>query len=122
MILLATEVLDGRPDQRRFDLVDMAVRRNGYGRQIASFECDLEVVGAGVGPMHAVFIRAPVVETAGPGVEVLARLPDDRPDPSSGRPVVCRQGNALVASFHPELTGDRRLHRLFVDMIKEKRA
>lgn len=161
MILLASEVLDGRPDQRSFDLVDLEVRRNGYGRQAASFECDLEVSGAGDGDgtMHAVFIRAPVVESAGPGVEVLASLPADRvraADPADAggaggaggagdpgdaaaaaaewsqsadagrptprRPVLCRQGSALVAAFHPELTGDRRLHRLFVDMIKEKRT
>jgi len=125
MILLATEVLGGRPDQRRFGVIDLTVLRNGYGRQVASFECDLVVDGIEEPPVHAVFIRAPLVEAAGPGVDVLARLP---PDPGtggaqvgSGSPVVCRQGRVLVSAFHPELTGDRRLHRLFVGMTKEER-
>ncbi len=138
MIMLAAEVLDGRPDQRRFGVIDLTVRRNGYGRQRASFECELEVERVSGGPVHAVFIRAPVVERAGDGVEVLATLPSARPvapgphDPPDGRvgpeegttplpPVVCRQGAALVTSFHPELTGDRRLHQLFVGMTKEER-
>jgi 5'-phosphate synthase pdxT subunit len=119
MILLATTVLDGRDDQVSFGMIDLAVRRNGYGRQIASFEGDVEVAGLGEEPLHAVFIRAPVVETAGPGVEVLATLPGTDGDP--GRPVVCRQGPVLVAAFHPELTDDRRLQRLFVEMTKEER-
>jgi 5'-phosphate synthase pdxT subunit len=114
MILLATDVLDGRADQRRFGLVDLTVRRNGFGRQVASFECDLDVPAVGDTPVHAVFIRAPVVEMVGPGVEVLATLPP-------AQPVVCRQGRALVASFHPELTGDPRLHQLFVEMTKEEK-
>jgi 5'-phosphate synthase pdxT subunit len=114
MILLATDVLDGRADQRRFGLIDLTVRRNGFGRQVASFECDLDVPVLGDMPVHAVFIRAPVVEMVSPGVEVLATLP-------SAQPVVCRQGSALVASFHPELTGDRRLHQLFVEMTKEEK-
>ena len=132
MILLANEVLDGRQDQRRFGLIDLTVRRNGYGRQRASFECDLEVETLEGGPVHAVFIRAPVVERAGPGVEVLATLPPARPDAARGdqggtggatlgQPVVCRRGPVLVTSFHPELTGDRRLHQLFVEMTKEER-
>jgi 5'-phosphate synthase pdxT subunit len=127
MILLAGSVLDGRPDQRRFGVIDLTIRRNGYGRQRASFECDLEVAGIGGDPVHAVFIRAPVVEHAGPGVDVLATLPpalavaggqDGSPQ---GQPVVCRQGSVLTTSFHPELTGDRRLHQLFVEMTKEER-
>ena len=115
MILLASDVLDGRDDQRHFDRIDLSVRRNGYGGQQASFECDLEVEGLGGDPVHAVFIRAPVVVEAGPGVEVLAALPatPDRPGP---QPVLCRQGSVLVSSFHPELTGDPRLHGLFLDM------
>lgn len=112
MILLAGEVLDGRPDQRRFGMVDVTVRRNGYGRQVASFECELALPAVGDEPVHAVFIRAPVVESSGPSVEVLATLPGD-----PARPVVCRQGRVLVAAFHPELTGDRRLHRLFAGMV-----
>jgi pyridoxal 5'-phosphate synthase pdxT subunit len=127
MILLAGSVLDGRPDQRRFGVIDLTIRRNGYGRQRASFECDLEVAGIGGDPVHAVFIRAPVVEHAGPGVDILAALPA-APDSQGcgdgarpGQPVVCRQGSVLTTSFHPELTGDRRLHQLFVEMTKEER-
>jgi 5'-phosphate synthase pdxT subunit len=105
MILLANEVLDGRPDQRSFGVIDMAVRRNGYGRQIDSFETDLTVDGDDV-PFHGVFIRAPKVETIGATVQVLAT--------HDGVPVLARQGNVMVASFHPELTGDARLHRLFL--------
>jgi pyridoxal 5'-phosphate synthase pdxT subunit len=116
MILLAAEVLDGRDDQRHFGLIDLAVRRNGFGRQQASFECELAVSGMDGSPFRTVFIRAPVVERAGPGVEVLATLPatPDRPVP---QPVLCRQGPVLVSSFHPELTGDRRLHGLFTAMM-----
>jgi 5'-phosphate synthase pdxT subunit len=104
MILLATEVLDGRADQRSFGAIDIGVRRNGYGRQIDSFETDLDV-GADA-PFHAVFIRAPKVERTGAGVEVLARHDDV--------PVLVRHGSVTVASFHPELTDDARLHRMFV--------
>jgi 5'-phosphate synthase pdxT subunit len=126
MILLAGTVLDGRDDQRGFGVIDLTIRRNGFGRQVASFECDLQVASLGDEPVHAVFIRAPVVEQAGPGVDVLATLPsalDGGPADRAGRtqPVVCRQGAVLVASFHPELTGDRRLHQLFVGMTKEER-
>ncbi|HEX2039201.1 MAG TPA: pyridoxal 5'-phosphate synthase glutaminase subunit PdxT [Acidimicrobiales bacterium] len=106
MILLAREVLDGRPDQRSFGVVDVAVRRNAFGRQVDSFETALEVEGVPGGPVPAVFIRAPVVEQAGEGVEVLATV--------EGRPVLCRQGPTLVAAFHPELSDDLRLHRLFL--------
>jgi 5'-phosphate synthase pdxT subunit len=121
MILLATEVLDGRPDQRRFGVIDLTIRRNGFGRQRASFECDLDVAGVGTDPVHAVFIRAPVVERVGPGVEVLATLPAVPGGTVPGQPVLCRQGAVLVSSFHPELTGDRRLHQLFVEITKEER-
>ena len=122
MILLATDVLDGRPDQRRFGVIDLTVRRNGYGRQAASFECDLEVEVLGDIPLHAVFIRAPLVVEAGPSVEVLASLPVEQGDPGSlAHPVVCRQGLVLVSAFHPELVGDHRLHQLFVEMTKEER-
>lgn len=105
MILLARTVLDGRSDQRSYAAIDLSVRRNAFGRQVDSFESDLTVEGLDA-PFHAVFIRAPVVEDAGPGVEVLARVDD--------RPVLCRQGPVLVAAFHPELTADRRLHDLFL--------
>ncbi len=124
MILLAREVLDGRADQRRFGVIDLTVRRNGYGRQQASFECELEVAGTGHDPFLGIFIRAPLVDRAGPGVEVLSRLPAAAGgEPTgAGSPVVCRQGSVLVAAFHPELTGDRRLHELFVEMTKEGRG
>jgi 5'-phosphate synthase pdxT subunit len=122
MILLAGDVLDGRDDQRRFGAVDLTIRRNGYGRQVASFECDLDIPELGDEPVHAVFIRAPVVERAGAGVDVLATLPQaTEGGPGEPQPVVCRQGPVLVTSFHPELTGDRRLHELFVAMTKEER-
>ncbi len=110
MILLASTVLDGRSDQRRFGMIDLTVRRNGYGRQAASFEKELSVSGFD-SPVPAVFIRAPVVETVGPDVDVLACL-------DGARPVLCRQGRVLVSAFHPELTSDRRLHRMFVAMTK----
>ena len=109
MILCASEVLDGRPDQRGFDRLDIAVRRNAYGRQLASFETDLDVVGLDE-PFHAVFIRAPYVERHGDDVEVLAR--------HEGVPVMLRQGTCTVASFHPELTHDDRLHDQFVRSIR----
>ena len=108
MILLATEVLDGRPDQLSFGAIDMSVRRNGYGRQVDSFETDLDVVGLDR-PYHAVFIRAPKVVAIGANVEVLAQY--------DGVPVVARQGHVMVASFHPELTGDARLHARFLQEV-----
>ncbi len=112
MILLASEVLDGRPDQRSFAAIDVAVRRNAFGRQVDSFEAPLEVDGMPGPPFEAVFIRAPVVERTGDGVEVLARL---QPRGGGGpRPVLCRQGPVLVAAFHPELSGDLRLHQSFL--------
>ncbi len=119
MILLATVVLDGRDDQLSFGVIDLTIRRNGYGRQVASFEGVVEVPLLGDEPLPAVFIRAPVVESAGPGVEVLATLPGEGDVPA--RPVICRQGPVLVAAFHPELTADRRLPGLFVEMTKEER-
>ncbi len=108
MILLAREVLDGRADQRSLGVVDITVRRNAFGRQVDSFEADLALAGDPV-PLHAVFIRAPVVERAGPAVEVLATVGD--------RPVLARQGSVIVASFHPELTDDLRLHQLLLTQI-----
>ncbi|HWL36442.1 MAG TPA: pyridoxal 5'-phosphate synthase glutaminase subunit PdxT [Frankiaceae bacterium] len=109
MILLADEVLDGVPGQPTIGGLDVTVRRNAFGRQVHSFETDLDVVGVDGGPLHAVFIRAPWVERAGEGVEVLAS--------AAGHPVAVRQGHLLATSFHPELTGDRRVHELFVRMV-----
>lgn len=108
MIMCASEVLDGRPDQRSFGALDLTVRRNGYGRQLASFEVDLDVKGLD-SPFHAVFIRAPLAERVGAEVDVLAE--------HDGVPVLVRHGACTVASFHPELTPDARLHQLFVDTI-----
>ena len=113
MILLASEVLDGRADQRSFAAIDVAVRRNAFGRQVDSFEAPLAVDGVPGGPFDAVFIRAPVVERTGAGVEVLARLASH--DADQARPVLCRQGSVVVAAFHPELSGDLRLHQLFLE-------
>jgi 5'-phosphate synthase pdxT subunit len=110
MILLATEVLDGRPDQRSYAAIDVSVRRNAFGRQVDSFETDLDVAGLDGGPFHAVFIRAPVVERVGPDVEVLASV--------DGRPVLARQGVIYVSAFHPELTPDLRLHERFLSSVR----
>jgi 5'-phosphate synthase pdxT subunit len=110
MILLAADVSDGRPDQRQLGAIDIGVRRNAFGRQIDSFETDLDVDGIDA-PLHAVFIRAPLVERTGPGVEVLATVSTAT---GAVMPVVCRQGPVLVAAFHPELTGDPRLHEVFL--------
>jgi 5'-phosphate synthase pdxT subunit len=109
MILLAAEVLDGRPDQRCFGAIDISVRRNAFGRQVDSFEADIAVAGLDEAPVHAVFIRAPVVERVGDGVHVLAEV--------GGRPVACRQGAVVVTSFHPELSEDLRVHELFVRQV-----
>lgn len=123
MILLATDILGGRPDQTHFDAIDVSVRRNAFGRQVQSFETDLDVAGLS-SPFHAVFIRAPAVEEVGAGVEVLARVPGVGGGAPAGRGdgtvVLCRQGPVLVSSFHPELSGDPRLHRLFLDLAVEE--
>ncbi len=108
MILLSSEILDGRPDQRCFGSIDLSVRRNGYGRQVDSFEADLDVEGLDE-PFHASFIRAPVVERTGEGVAVLAEV--------DGRPVLCASGPVMVAAFHPELSDDLRIHRRFLEEV-----
>jgi len=108
MILLAQRIADG--DEPVLGLLDITVQRNAYGRQLDSFEADLEVPAIGDEPLHAVFIRAPVVSDLGPEVEVLARDP-------SGRPIAVRQGRVMATAFHPELTPDRRLHRLLLELI-----
>jgi 5'-phosphate synthase pdxT subunit len=110
MILLAVDVSDGRADQRQLAAIDIGVRRNAFGRQVDSFETDLDVAGMAA-PLHAVFIRAPLVERTGPGVEVLATVATPTGD---SMPVVCREGPVLVAAFHPELMGDPRLHEVFL--------
>src|SRR6185503_4676356 len=108
MILLADRIADG--DEPVLRLLDITVERNAYGRQLDSFEADLSIPSLGDEPLHGVFIRAPVVSEVGPDVEVLARDPD-------GRPIAVRQGRVLATAFHPELTGDRRLHRLMLELI-----
>ena len=119
MILLATDVLAGRPDQHQLDAIDVTVRRNAFGRQVDSFEADLEFAGLAGGPLRAVFIRAPWVERAGDGVQVLARIPDvPGAGDAAGRIVAVRQGLVLATAFHPELTGDWRVHRLFCDLVR----
>jgi pyridoxal 5'-phosphate synthase pdxT subunit len=118
MIMLATEVLDGRPDQRSLGGIDMTVRRNAFGRQVDSFEHEIALDGID-GPVHAVFIRAPWVERVGTGVEVLGSVNSGT---DTGRIVAVRQRNVLATAFHPELTGDLRVHRLFVDMARAQQT
>jgi 5'-phosphate synthase pdxT subunit len=106
LILLAHEVLDGRPDQPPLDAIDCTVRRNAYGTQLQSFEAPIEVAGMRGGAFPGVFIRAPVIEQVGPDVVVLAE--------HDGRPVLCRSGAVWVSTFHPELSGDLRIHLSFI--------
>ena len=107
MIMLADRIEDGQEGQQTFGGIDMTVRRNAFGRQVDSFEKQVEIAGA---PYHAVFIRAPWVERAAPGVDVIGR--------DEGRIIAVRQGVLLATAFHPELTPDRRIHELFVSMVK----
>ena len=110
MILLASEILDGRSDQRSFSAIDISVRRNAFGRQVDSFEANID---SSVGEFHGVFIRAPRIERVGVGVEILGTFNDE--------PVLVRQGNVLAASFHPELSNDARLHEYFVSLTANKK-
>ena len=112
LILLASEVLDGRPDQPVLGAIDLTARRNVHGRQNDSFEAPLEITGLAGGPFPGVFIRAPGIERVGPGVDVLAEL-------SSGAPVAARQGSVTVCAFHPELAGDLRFHQHFLSQACE---
>jgi 5'-phosphate synthase pdxT subunit len=111
LILLADRITDGIEGQETFGGLDVVVRRNAFGSQVDSFETDLQVPAVGEAPVHAVFIRAPLVESAGEGVEPLATLED-------GRIVAVRQGSLLGTSFHPEVTGELRFHELFLDMVR----
>jgi len=111
MIALSRQAGGGEPPLLR--LMNITVQRNAYGRQVDSFETELEIPALGGPPLHAVFIRAPMIEAVGPDVEVLASL--------GGKPVLARQGNMLVSAFHPELTADDRVHRYFIEMLKKKR-
>ncbi|HEY2490405.1 MAG TPA: pyridoxal 5'-phosphate synthase glutaminase subunit PdxT [Streptosporangiaceae bacterium] len=114
MIMLADRLVDGIDGQETFGGIDMVVRRNAFGRQVDSFESDIELQGMAGPPLRAVFIRAPWVEQIGPDVEVLGA------DASTSRIVAVRQGALLATAFHPELTPDLRLHKLFVDIVKEQ--
>ena len=129
MIMLADRIADGAQGQQTYGGIDMTVRRNAFGRQVDSFERDIDLTGLGetasgntvsgntgsgnTGPLHAVFIRAPWVEQTGPGVSILGT------DQGTGRIVAVRQGPLLATAFHPELTPDRRIHQLFVDIVKD---
>jgi 5'-phosphate synthase pdxT subunit len=115
MILLADRVVDAVDGQLTFGGIDMTVRRNAFGRQVESFEEDLAFSGVDGEPVRAIFIRAPWVEEVSPDVEVLAKVESG---PAEGRIVAVRQGNLLATSFHPEITGDTRVHRLFVEMVR----
>jgi len=108
-ILIAREVLDARPGQRSLDLMDVSVRRNAYGRQVDSFEADVAFAGLDGGDFRGVFIRAPWIESVGDGVDVLAW--------HDGHIVAARQGDLLATTFHPELTGDPRIHRYFAEHV-----
>lgn len=113
LILLADRIADGAPGQQTFGGLDVTVRRNAFGSQVDSFEVDLAVAALGDPPVHAAFIRAPLVEEVGPGVETLATLDD-------GRVVAVRQGALLGTSFHPEVTGERRFHALLLDLVRDR--
>ncbi len=120
MILLADRLLDAPPGQETVGGLDVTVRRNAFGRQVDSFESRVQLTGTGLDgpPVPAVFIRAPWVEEAGAGVEVLGRVVGG---PGDGKIVAVRQGDLLATSFHPELTGDRRVHALFVEIVRSAR-
>jgi 5'-phosphate synthase pdxT subunit len=116
MIMLADRLVDAPPDQQTFGGLDITVRRNAFGRQVDSFEADLDTPWLPGGRFHAVFIRAPWVESCGPEVEVLATSPGPHGGPE--HPVAVRQGALLATSFHPEVGGDHRLHGYFVDLVR----
>jgi pyridoxal 5'-phosphate synthase pdxT subunit len=117
MILLADRIVDGVADQETFGGMDMTVRRNAFGRQVDSFEEDITIAGIDSGPLHAVFIRAPWVESLGPGATPLAAV---RSGPAAGKIVAVRQRQLLATSFHPELMGDGRVHAYFCDMVRNQ--
>ncbi|GAA1911950.1 pyridoxal 5'-phosphate synthase glutaminase subunit PdxT [Microbacterium aoyamense] len=114
LILLADRITDGIAGQQTFGGLDVTVRRNAFGSQVDSFETDLDVPALGAPPVHAVFIRAPLVEASGPDVETLASLDD-------GRIVAVRQGNLIGTAFHPEVTGEHRFHELFLRVVESVR-
>jgi len=120
MILLAQRIEDGIEGQQSLGALDVTVRRNAFGRQVDSFETDLSLEGvedSGERPVHAVFIRAPWVEEVGPGVQVLATVEGG---PAAGRIVAVREGDVIATSFHPEISGDHRVHRMFVQIVVDR--
>jgi 5'-phosphate synthase pdxT subunit len=119
MIMLADAVLDGAPDEGTIGGLDVTVRRNAFGRQVDSFESAVRLAGVPGPAVHAVFIRAPWVEDVGPDVEVLGRVEGG---PADGKIVAVRQGRLVATSFHPELTGDLRVHALFVELVRNTSA
>jgi 5'-phosphate synthase pdxT subunit len=120
MIMLADRLVDGIEGQLTLGGLDITVRRNAFGRQVDSFEAAVPLEGVEGAPFHAVFIRAPWVERVGPSVQVLGRVPDNsEADDGAGRIVAVRQGVLLATAFHPELTGDHRVHALFVEVVRE---
>ena len=111
LIMLADEIVDGIPGQRGFGGLDISVRRNAFGNQLDSFETDLDFAGLPGGKVHAAFIRAPIVERVAKEVEILSKLGD-------GRIVAVKSKNAMGISFHPEVTGEKRIHEMFLDVVK----
>jgi pyridoxal 5'-phosphate synthase pdxT subunit len=116
MILLAKKVLDGTKDQQTFDALDITVRRNAFGRQVESFEADVDLDGIDGGPVHAVFIRAPWVESIDDGVQVLGAVVP--PGLSESKIIAVQHENVMATSFHPEVTDDLRIHRYFLDLVR----
>ena len=118
LIMLSNTVTDGRSDQETIGGLDIVAQRNAFGRQVDSFEIDLDIPALGDVPFHAVFIRAPLVAAVGPEVEILATIPAKATQDEKDRIVAVRQGNVLATSFHPEITDDLRIHQLFIDIVR----
>ncbi len=118
LIMLSNTVTDGRADQETIGGLDIVAQRNAFGRQVDSFEIDLDIPAIGDEPFHALFIRAPLVASIGPEVEVLATIPAAATNDENDRIVAVRQGNVMATSFHPEITDDLRIHQLFIDIVR----
>lgn len=118
LIMLANTITDGRSDQQTIGGLDISAKRNAFGRQVDSFEIDLKIPAIGEPDFHAIFIRAPLVESASDAVEVLAAIPGERSLTGSKQIVAVRQGNLMATSFHPEITSDLRIHKYFVEMVR----
>ena len=118
LIMLANKILDGRPDQETIGGLDIVATRNAFGRQVDSFETFLEIPALGTTPFRGIFIRAPLVVSAGESVEILAQIPKETFGDDQDRIVAVRQGNLLATSFHPEIVADLRIHQYFLEMVK----